>query len=118
MAGFDQMYEMAAALRAFPAIARPGLVDALGETIDEAVRIARAKAPVRTGFLRSSIHGEPVVVRGQWGLLGHLTADAPYATFVEYGTSRMAPQPFLEPAAEQAMNEFPGKIDAVLEMLP
>lgn len=118
MAGFGQMYEFASALRAFPAIARPGIADALADTVDEAVDIAKGLAPVRTGFLKSSIHGEAAVVRGQWGMLGKLMADAEYSTFVEYGTSRMAPQPFMEPAAEQAMDSFPGRIDGVLEMLP
>jgi HK97 gp10 family phage protein len=117
MPGFDQMYEMADRLRDFPAEARPLLVGLLGDVSDDMERFAKGKVPVRTGFLRSTIKASPVIVRGQYGMIVHLQALAAYATFVEYGTSRMAPRPFLEPAAEFGAQEFEGVIDIVLEEL-
>lgn len=53
---------------------------------------ARADAPVDTGRLKNSgfIEG----ARGQW-VIGF---SAPYAHFVEFGTSKMHAQPFLTPA--------------------
>lgn len=48
----------------------------------KAVETARRLVPVRTGKLRSTIHAE-ITARGF-----KLTADTPYAKFMEYGTKR------------------------------
>ncbi len=55
---------------------------------------AQADAPVRTGFLRSSI--SRLVSGGKFVV----AALASYAGYVEYGTSRMSARPYLTPAAE------------------
>jgi HK97 gp10 family phage protein len=57
---------------------------------------ARAAVPVDTGTLRNSI---TVQVSGLSALV---EARAPYASFVEYGTVRRPPQPFMVPAAQGA----------------
>lgn len=57
---------------------------------------AKANAPVRTGFLRSSIVAEPTGNPLRW----LVTAYAGYSQFVEYGTRNMAAQPYMTPAAE------------------
>lgn len=79
-------------------------VDALKAHIDTkieriviaATRDAQRYAPIATGRLRSSIfyirYGE-----GKYSII----ATAPYAVFVELGTSRMAAQPYLRPALYQ-----------------
>jgi len=54
---------------------------------------ARELVPVRTGRLLQSIFHEVIDIIGL--VLG---ARTPYAAFVEYGTSKMASQPYLEPA--------------------
>jgi len=51
------------------------------------------RAPVRTGRLRDSHDTERKRL-----LLHSIVATAPYAAFVEFGTVRMAAQPFLRPA--------------------
>lgn len=51
-------------------------------------RSARALAPVRTGYLRSTIGARDNIV----------TVSAPYAPYVELGTRFMAARPFLRPA--------------------
>lgn len=57
-----------------------------GEELADEMRVM---APVLTGTLRDSIdHIEA----------GGIAIDAPYWRFVEYGTSRMAPRPFINPA--------------------
>jgi len=61
-----------------------------------AVEKMKGSAPVLTGKLRDSIH-----VEGQ-GAVREVTADAPYAAFVEYGTSNMAAHPFFRPALHEA----------------
>jgi HK97 gp10 family phage protein len=103
--------------------------DAVQKWTEEiALRLAeRAKeiVPVRTGHLLeriSAVFGgdmedpdsdgsprafEPVQV----------VADTPYASFVEFGTSKMTAQPFMGPAAEELEPEFLSGIDSILEGL-
>lgn len=57
------------------------------------VELAKENAPVATGELRDSIHVE------KDGTDHKVVADADHAVFVELGTSKMAAQPFLGPAA-------------------
>lgn len=58
---------------------------------------AKMMAPVDVGTLRNSINTQ--------NYPGSLTAtvgpSVNYAAFVEYGTSRMRPQPYMRPAAER-----------------
>ena len=85
------------ALEGLAAMAHPAL-EGIGPDVVDA---ARAAAPILTGELVESIAyfvteegGVPVlyVAAGTGGL-------ADYAAFVELGTSRMAAQPYLQPAA-------------------
>jgi len=63
---------------------------------EEIASDARRYCPVDTGELRDSIaHG--VDNKGTISVW----ASAPHAIFVELGTSRMGPQPFLRTAVEQ-----------------
>lgn len=63
--------------------------------------IAKTLAPVRTGFLKSSINrvtlspGRHLIVVG-----------AHYGAYVEYGTRHMAAQPYFRPAVEEAKRQF------------
>jgi len=75
-------------------------------------RFAKTYAPVDTGFLRSSIHTE-IQVNKLRMYSAAVVAGAEYASFVESGTSRMSPQPFLQPALDRVA---PGFL-AVLELL-
>ena len=77
-------------------------VTSLDPKIQEGLRIvgenivadAKAFAPVKTGRLRDSING---IV---YGNMLEVHVEAEYAAYVEYGTSRMMPRPFLRPAFE------------------
>ncbi len=53
---------------------------------------ARMRAPVRTGFLRSSIQA----------VGNRVESSAPYSVFVERGTQHTRAQPFLEPSVAEA----------------
>jgi HK97 gp10 family phage protein len=68
--------------------------EAASMTADQIVLKARAIVPVRTGALRASI------TKMGGGMRWVATATAGYAIFVEFGTRKMAAQPFLRPAAE------------------
>jgi HK97 gp10 family phage protein len=72
---------------------------------------AKVAAPVDTGFLKNSIS---TTVEG---LSAEVGPTASYSMYVEYGTSRMRPQPFMGPAFdanvgkfEQAMEQIGGKV--------
>lgn len=64
--------------------------------------------PVDTGNLRGSISTTT----------GHLSAEigptAEYGHFVEYGTSRMRPQPYMGPAADSELPLLEQRIDRLL----
>ena len=63
---------------------------------------AKQLAPVDTGNLRNSI---TTAVQGD-GLRAAVVATASYAPFIELGTSRMAPQPFMGPATDRNKPKF------------
>lgn len=75
------------------------LKNALNENRDavaeELVKKARSKAPVVTGQLRDSI----TIIRVFSNLEVGPTVN--YAPYVEFGTSKMEAQPFLQPATEE-----------------
>lgn len=69
---------------------------------------AQMRAPVDTGYLRSSVTRE---VNGLEGVVG---PTAHYGVYQEMGTSRMAAQPFLWPAAQ---SELPRIEQAFLQVM-
>lgn len=58
-------------------------------------------APKRSGFLASKIKARKI---SQLGAV--LEAGAPYSGFVEFGTRKMAAQPFLRPAIDEKAHEM------------
>ena len=67
--------------------------DIIGQGAQTVCESAKSLCPVDTGRLQSSINvqsgGNTAVV---------ISADTEYAVFVEFGTSKMAAQPYLVPA--------------------
>ena len=61
--------------------------------LDAGFAIMQDATPVRTGFLKSS---EGVSVTAADGTEGEMHANAEYAGYVNYGTSRQRPQPFFD----------------------
>jgi HK97 gp10 family phage protein len=85
------------------------ILDDAGAQMEE---FARGIVPVRTGNLMASIFHDV----DDDALSVTLGATADYASFVEYGTYKMKPQPFLEPAAETGQEEMNLRIEqAVLD---
>lgn len=94
-------------------------LDALPEQIEQALiaigmtaeTYAKQECPVDTGRLRNSITHE-VEMSEQAAYIG---SNVEYAAFVECGTSRMAPRPYLRPAAENHSSEYRDLAKAALQ---
>jgi HK97 gp10 family phage protein len=76
----------------------PTLGVALERKAETLADAAKDRAPVLTGALRDSI--EASLDHDAEGFFGVVIAQVPYAGFVEFGTSRQRPQPFLREALE------------------
>src|SRR5579872_7253601 len=110
----------------FPAIIaalKKARTDQVDKTAGDVAQASAGRAPVLTGFLRSShytvtskgsTYGGGVVGKGE--LLGELPTPgegkalvgvaASHGIYVEYGMHKMAAQPFLTPAAEALRAQF------------
>lgn len=80
---------------------------AVQNIVNNILEEARMIVPVRTGYLLSTIHSEQVTA---WSF--QLLASAPYAGYVEWGTSRMAAEPYMNPAIQMYSADFAQKINA------
>lgn len=69
--------------------------DTTEQIANDIAAIAKENAPVDTGELRDSVHVE------KDGDNHAVVVGVDYGAFVELGTSRMAAQPYLGPAAEK-----------------
>ncbi len=79
---------------------RQAIRSALREIGERAVRYATDIVPVRTGNLRSSIAYD---ADDRQVIIG---SDVTYAMYVEEGTSRMRPRPYLRPAIVSHLEEY------------
>ncbi|MBO0826211.1 MAG: HK97 gp10 family phage protein [Streptosporangiales bacterium] len=77
-----------------------GVRKAIVKTAHDIEADAKALCPVDTGYLRSSITAD----------IGDMDAEigptANYGAYVEFGTSRMGPQPYMMPAADRREPEL------------
>ncbi|RCK68270.1 HK97 gp10 family phage protein [Desertihabitans brevis] len=74
---------------------------------------AKRLAPVDTGALRNSIGHD--LTEDKLGAEVGPTVD--YAEYVEFGTSRQAPQPYLHPAADRRLPAFEKALENILDRL-
>ncbi len=82
-------------------------VDGVG---DDAAAQVKAKAPVDSGALRSSVKATTKV--GRDGAVAEVSVGgaAFYWHFVEFGTSRKAARPFLRPGVQSALSRYGGRL--------
>lgn len=120
----------------------PAVIEAMHKAASQIVRkaaldveaAAKQGAPVRTGFLRSSIytvtHEEssygqgagqgpllPEIPKAEDDTTAYTAVGAEYGVYVELGTSKQAAQPYLVPAADRVRPGFLAAWDALEEAL-
>jgi HK97 gp10 family phage protein len=81
---------------------------------------AQAVVPVRTGALRASIKVETPIAtdtKPAGMRIVIVSANMPYAAFVEFGTRFMAARPYLRPAAESERDHYKNAIIRVAQSL-
>ncbi|MCX4572287.1 HK97 gp10 family phage protein [Streptomyces sp. NBC_01571] len=89
-----------ARLRLLPVRVNEARADALRDWAQDLEKTAKELAPVRKGTLRDSIEAKVNASSGKaWVQIAPGKARK-YAYYVEKGTSKMADQPFLGPAAQ------------------
>lgn len=94
------------------AILRKKIIDVLTEATSEAYATAKELVPIRTGNLYRSIHIEKVSPFEHKVVAGHPIKEKGkpyYAPFVEYGTRKMSPRPYMRPAMEKAIQVIKSK---------
>jgi HK97 gp10 family phage protein len=94
------------------AMARVGLGVAVHKAVFDVEAQAKTRAPVDTGALRASIHGE---MTGDTE--GQVTTGVDYAVFQEYGTRHMPAHPFMTPAAEAVRPSFIAAVEKAVSGL-
>ena len=96
----SEVRELARDLAEAPGKIRRRAPEAIRKTALSIERSAKSIVPVETGLLRSSIGSD----------IGALSAtigtDLRYAHFVEWGTSEMAPQPYMRPAFDRNIGKL------------
>ena len=72
---------------------------------------AKTRAPVDTGFLQSSIG--TTITGNQHTTQAVIGPTAHYGPYLEYGTYRMPPQPYMAPALEAVTPGFVAAMEAI-----
>lgn len=90
---------------------------ALRKAAYDVERSAKARAAVDTGAMRSSVSTSFVGDGRSAVMAAEVGPTVDYALFVELGTSRMGPQPFLQPAYEEHVPRLEAAIAAIGEAL-
>lgn len=96
--------EIVVAYNHFPAIAAAAagkIQQCVQKAVQDVTASAKTLAAVDTGKMRASIEGH---MTGQYS--GEVMPHVEYAIYVEYGTYKMAAQPFMRPAAEMVRGPF------------
>lgn len=78
---------------------------AMKTTTGQVQATAKQVAPKRTGFMANNISVDPVK-KTATSVIGTVDAKADYSSFVEFGTYKMAAQPFIRPAVSAAQTFF------------
>ncbi len=86
---------------------------------NRAKEIITEKGLIKTGTMKRSIHAEPVETKSgdMFVLIGTNIQDPPYPHYLEFGTKRMSPKPFLRPALDETKGEALKEVGEALKRL-
>lgn len=98
-------------LRTLETLDRQGLSTAIKSSANLAVNVAKRKAPVDTGNLRSQIGYE----KSADGKDVEIFSNAPYSGYVEFGTVRQNAQPYFMPAIRLAVAHLMRDIERLIK---
>ena len=86
---------------------------------NRAKEIITEKGLIKSGTMKRSIHAEPVENEsGDLSVrIGTNIQDPPYPFYLEFGTKRMSPKPFLRPALDESRNEALKEVGETLKRL-
>ena len=107
MTGYEDLLKLSADLgkASYEVTRKAQLV--VAKTAHDIEADAKSLAPVDTGMLRNSI-GSTIS-----GLSAEIGPTVHYAPYLEYGTRRMPPQPYMGPAAERRAEPFVKAIESL-----
>ena len=95
------MKKLAGRILSWASGAQDAAAEAVSASAGRCAQLARELAPVDSGELRSGIH---VRVRGRHG--ADVVSSAAHSAMVEFGTSKMPPRPYMQPAAQAAREDY------------
>lgn len=113
-ADFSDLTQLSADLRNAAEKVGPMAQKLVRKSILDVVRIGKQGAPRDTGFLASSIGASDLRFTGSTGVIeAEAGPTANYGGYVERGTSRQSPQPYMAPALAAVE---PGFIEAIAQL--
>ena len=89
---------------------------AVRKTAKDIEKTAKQLAPVDTGFLRGGIGTSDLRSTTENNPEAEVRATANYAVYQELGTSRMAAQPFMRPAADKHEPAFLKAMEHIIDL--
>ena len=109
MTGYEDLLKLSADLgkASYEVTRKAQLV--VAKTAHDIEADAKSLAPVDTGALRNSI-GTTI---SNGGLSAEIGPTVHYAPYLEYGTRRMPPQPYMGPAAERRAEPFVQAVESL-----
>ena len=109
MTGYDDLLKLSADLgKASYEVTRKAQT-VVAKTAHDIEADAKSLAPVDTGALRNSI--STTISNG--GLSAEIGPTVHYAPYLEFGTRRMPPQPYMGPAAERCAEAFVQAVESL-----
>lgn len=104
MLQFPELNKLIYDLGNAPKEAKEDAGKAVSDVIRKVEATSKTFAPVRTGTLRDSISSD--VTSGEGTVVGEAGPTARHGRFVEWGTSKDAPQAFMGPALDRHSHEL------------
>lgn len=113
-ADISEVLQLAADLSNVAEKIGPEVQKVVRKSILDVTARGKRRAPVDTGFLKSSITPSDLRRTGQTGVIEAETGPtANYGRYVEDGTSRQAPQPYMAPALAEVEPGFVAAIESL-----